>query len=204
MSGKRLLLAGCCALTVTACAIGRPIPEPTTYIIDPPAGTTVPSELQRPDALRVGNVRVAAPYAGAAFIYRLDDVRYVSDPYHEFVADPSSMLGSRIAEWLDREGRFGAVGQPGSARSAPYVLEATVTEMYGDFRPGRPPAAVLTVQFALIEQMGTRPKAICERTLARRIDLAKSSPDDLVRGYGTALAQILSEMAPELSAKMVH
>jgi cholesterol transport system auxiliary component len=204
MSCERLLLAACCALTVTACAIGKPIPQPATYIVDPPAGTAIPSELRRPEALRVGNVRVAAPYAGNALIYRLDDVRYVSDPYNQFVADPGSMLGSQIAQWLDREGRVGAVSQPGSTRSTPYVLEATVTELYGDFRTGRPPAAVLGVQFALIEQIGIRPKVICERTMTRRIDLPKASPDELVRGYGTALAQILLELAPELSARIVH
>ena len=204
MSIKRLLLTGCCALTVSACAIGRPIPQPTTYNIDPPAGTAVPSELRPAESLRIGDVRIAAPYAGNALIYRLDDVRYVSDPYHEFVSDPGAMLGSRIAEWLDREGRLGTVGQPGSARSASYVLEATVTELYGDFRPGRRPAAVLAVQFALIDQMGTRPEVLYERTVAQRVDLPKASPDDLVRGYGTALAGTLSEMAPELSARMAH
>jgi cholesterol transport system auxiliary component len=203
MSVKLLLGAGCCMLILTACAIGRPIPQATTYIIDPPAATEVPSNLRPPEALRIGSVRVAAPYAGSALIYRLDDVRYVADPYHAFVSDPGSMLASQIADWLDEEGRFGVVGQPGSTRSAPYVLEATVTELYGDFRSGSRPAAVVAAQFALIEE-SARPKAIYARTIARRVPLPNASPDDLVRGYGTALGQILSEIAPDLSAQMNH
>jgi hypothetical protein len=35
------------------------------------------------------------------------------------------------------------------------VLEATVTESYDDFRSGRPPAAVMSVQFSLLDLRGT-------------------------------------------------
>jgi cholesterol transport system auxiliary component len=73
-----------------------------------------------------------------------------------------------------------------------------VTELYGDFRPGRAPAAVLAVQFALIDQTGARPKAVLERSIARRIDIPQASPDALVRGYGDALAEILAELSTDL------
>jgi uncharacterized lipoprotein YmbA len=152
----------------------------------------------------MGFVRVAAAFAGSALVYRLDDVRYASDPYHAFVADPGAMLGSRMAEWLDRSGPFSSVAPPGSAQPAPYVLEATVDELYGDFRAGRPPAAVLSIQFALIDQASARPKVMYERTIARRVNLPKASPDALVRGYGTALAEILSQVALDLSAQIAH
>ena len=80
------------------------------------------------------------------------------------------------------------------------MLEAPVSELYGDFREGRTPAAVLVVQFALIDQVGARPKVVLERTIAGRVDLAQALPDALVRGYGKALAEILSQLAPELGA----
>ena len=203
MNGKSLL-AACTALMIAACSIGRPIPQPTTYVVDPPAGTALASERRSAESLRMGNVRVAPPYAGSALVYRLDDVRYASDPYHVFAADPGAMLGSRIAEWLDDAGPFDTVAQPGSTRPSQYVLEATVAELYGDFREGKPPAAVLTLQFALIAQTSARPTVMYERTVGRRVDLPKASPDALVRGYGTALAEILSEVTPELSAQIMH
>ena len=199
MSVKRVALAAGAALTLAACAIGKPIPQATTYVVDPPIAAG-PSAARRPETLRMGTVRVAAAYAGNALVYRLDDVQYTSDPYHAFIAEPGAMLGDRMAEWLDRAGPFSTVAQPGSARPAPYVLEATVTELYGDFRGGRPPAAVLAVQFALIDQAGARPKLVHERTIASRVDLAQASPDALVRGYGKALAEILSQLTPELGA----
>ena len=59
------------------------------------------------------------------------------------------------------------------------------------------------MQFALIDQAGARPRVVRERTIASRVDLPEASPDALVRGYGKALAEILSQLAPELSAENV-
>lgn len=152
----------------------------------------------------MGNVQVAAAYAGSALVYRLDAVRYAADPYHAFVADPGAMLGNQIAQWLDQTGPFSTVAQPGSAQPAAYVLDANVVELYGDFREGKPPAAVLTVQFALIEQTSVRPKVTYDRTISRRIDLASASPDALVLGLGTALTQVLSQLTRDLDAQVAH
>jgi uncharacterized lipoprotein YmbA len=146
----------------------------------------------------MGNVRVAAAYASNALVYRVDDVQYMTDPYHAFIAEPGAMLGNRMAEWLDRTGPFKSVAQPGSARPAVYVLDATVMELYGDFRNAHRPAAVLSVQFALIDQTGARPKVVHERTIASRVELPQASPNALVLGYGRALAEILTQLASDL------
>ena len=79
------------------------------------------------------------------------------------------------------------------------MLEATITELYGDFRPGKAPAAVLAMQFTLIDDSGGRPKVVLERAIARRVDLSSESPGALVRGYGDALGQILDELSTDLS-----
>jgi cholesterol transport system auxiliary component len=192
-------------LTLAACAIGKPLPRPTTYIVDPPMTETRPAAARRPDTLRMGNVRVAAAYGGNALVYRMDEVQYTSDPYHAFKAEPGAMLGNRMAEWLDHAGPFETVAQPGSAQPAAYVLDATVIELYGDFREGRSPAAVLAVQFALIDQQaGVRPQLLYERTIASRVELPHASPDALVRGYGKALAEVLLQLTSDLGAVIPH
>jgi uncharacterized lipoprotein YmbA len=201
MSAKRAALAAFAALTLTACAIGKPVPQATTYVVDAPMAPPASRAARRPETLRMGNVHVAAAYAGNGLVYRLDDVQYTSDPYHAFIAEPGAMLANQIAEWLDRAGPFDTVALPGSTRPARYVLEATVAELYGDFREGRPPAAVLAMQFALIDQAGARPQVVYESTIARRVDLPRASPDALVRGYGKALEEILSQLLPEISAE---
>jgi cholesterol transport system auxiliary component len=192
-------------LTLAACAIGKPLPRPTTYIVDVPMSETRPAAARRPETLRMGNVRVAAAYGGNSLIYRMNELQYTSDPYHAFRAEPGSILGSRIAEWLDQAGPFETVAQPGSAQPAAYVLDATVVELYGDFREGYRPAAVISVQFALIDQTGLRPQLVHQRTIASRVELPpQASPDALVRGFGEGFAEILSQLVPDLGAAIRH
>jgi cholesterol transport system auxiliary component len=198
MSDARLAFAACAAMVLVACSIGKPIPQPNTYVVQPPVPEGMPSVASRPESLRIGKVRVAAAYAGNSLVYRTDDVRFISDPYSRFIAEPGAMLGDQMAAWLGRAAPFGTVTEPESTLPAHYVLEATVTDLYGDFRPGRVPAAVLTVQFALVDQTGARPKAVLKRAIARRVDLPRASPDALVRGYGDALAEILGELSTDL------
>jgi cholesterol transport system auxiliary component len=204
VTGRGIVWVTGIALLLSGCSIGRPVRQATTYIVDPPVVAAAQSLPLRAETLRVGFVRVAAAYASSALVYRLDDVRYATDPYHAFVADPAAMLDSRMAEWLDRTGPFSHVVPPGSGQSAPYVLEVTVGDLYGDFRPGRPPAAVVSAQFVLIDQTSVRPKVTYERTIPARVELPNASPDALVRGYGSALAEILSQLAADLGAQGAH
>ena len=197
MSHAPLALAACAAVALVACSIGKPIPAANTYIVQPPAPKSVPSAASDAESVRIGRVEVVAAYAGTALVYRMDDIRFTSDFYNRFIAEPGTMLGDQIAAWLARAGPFAVTG-PESTLPAHYLLEATVTELYGDFRPGQVPASVLAVQFALIDQTGARPKAVLERSIARRVDLAHASPDSLVRGYGDALAGILTELSTDL------
>jgi uncharacterized lipoprotein YmbA len=192
----RLAVTICACIVFAACSIGQPIPQATTYVVELPAAT--PTAARRPETLRMGNVHVAAAFAGQPLVYRMDEVRYTADPYNAFIAEPARMLGSRIGQWLDHAGPFQSVAQPDSVRAAPYVLEATVSELYGDFRPGHAPAAVVTVQFALLDLTGARSKVVLERTIGRRVEIQQATPDALVRGYGTALAEILAELKKHL------
>jgi uncharacterized lipoprotein YmbA len=188
------------ALGTTACSIGKPVPQATTYIVEPNAPERL-SAAHGKEVVRMGNVRLAAAFAGSSLIYRTDDVTFVSDPYQAFIADPPAMFGTQMAAWLDRAGPFKAVTQPDSALSAKYRLEATVTELYGDFRPGRPATAVMAMQFALVDVDAIGTGLLFERTITRRVPLGGASPNALVRGYNRAVSEILSELAGELAAK---
>ena len=198
----RPLLAACLSMSLVGCSIGRPMPEVTKYIVDLPVDAVSSSDRRLRGTLRMGNVRVAAAFASSALIYRFDDVHYVSDPYHAFMVSPGEMLGSRIAAWLDQVGPFRAVAQPGTAQPASYVLEASVTELYGDFRKGQPPAAVMAMQLAVIDQSSARPKLVYGRSLSRRIELSAASPEALVHGYGAALADTLAQVVVELGEQI--
>jgi cholesterol transport system auxiliary component len=199
MRFKHLVVIGS-VLTISACSIGRPIPTATTYSIEPPAARNAPkpSHVER---LRVERVRIAAPYDRAALVYRLSAVRYISDPYHAFLADPGPMLSNRIADWLAAAGLFKAVDGPGGTAPAPWALETTVTDLYGDFEAGGDnPAAVMSIRFIIIDERSARPKVIYERSLSRRVPVSSASAEALVLGYGTALSDLLVQFATDLSS----
>ena len=198
MRAARLAAAACVISMLAACSIGQPLPQATTFVVEPapPPAATTP---RRAEALRMGNVRVAPAFASEELVSRMDEVRFTPDFYNRFIAEPGPMLGAGMAQWLDQAGPFRAVAQPGGAAPAQYALEASVTELYGDFRPGRAPAAVLSVQFTLVDVSGAAPQVVLERTIGRRVELPQATPEALVRGYGTALGGILAELAPQLA-----
>jgi cholesterol transport system auxiliary component len=149
-------------------------------------------------SLRIGRVRVVTAYAAAALVYRTSDVRVIADPYNQLIAEPGALIADKVADWLDQGRVFVSVVHPESSRAADYVLEGTVTELYGDFRPRRTPAAVVTVQFSVTDETGPRSRSVLVRTITRRVDLPDTSPEALVRGYGEALAGILTELTGDL------
>jgi uncharacterized lipoprotein YmbA len=198
MSEARLGWVMSLMLALAACGIGRPVRQPTTYTLQPTLPESGSLAARRPESLRVGRVRVASAFAGAALVYRTSDVQLISDPYHQFITEPGMMLGDQMADWLDRSGPFRTVARPDSSQPAYYVLEATVTEIYGDFRPRQAPAAVLAMQFTLIDESGVRPRSVFEQVIARRVDIPQAVPDALVRGYAGALTEILAELTADL------
>jgi len=45
---------------------------------------------------------------------------------------------------------------------------------------------------------------VFERTISRRVPLERATPDALVRGYGQAVSEILSELAGDLAARKLR
>lgn len=200
MTSWRVQIAVWVGMVLGACSIGKPTLEATTYAVEAaaPLGTDMPAAARDPNTLRIGKVRIAAAFAGTSLIYRMDDVKFVSDPYSAFIADPGAMLGDQMVVWLANAGPFRTVAHPDSTQPAGYVLEANVTDLYGDFRPGRSPAAVLAMQLTLLDLTGARPRAVLQRSIAKRVDLPQPTPAALVRGYGVALAALLADLRGDL------
>ena len=197
MTTLRAILVTSLILICTACSLSKSMPQATTYVIDlspPTAALTRNSQ-----TLRMGHVRVAPAFAEKPLIIRTDAVQYTTDFYNIFITEPGNMLGTLMAEWLAQAGPFRTVLQPDSTAPATYVLEAVVTELYGDFRPGKSPVAVMTVQFSLVDLQGLAPQARLEQTIGRRIELPEGTPNALVQAYGQALNEILTELAQQMA-----
>ena len=183
------------ASILAACSIGKPLPAATTYNLE--HGRTSPTrpESGRTERLSVGRIQVAAPYNRPALVYRLSAVRFVSDPYHEFLAAPAAILAQEISEWLNQTG----VTAASRAAPATLMLEVTVTELYGDFRKETAPAAVMSLHCTVINTRAGA-QVSYDQLLTRRIALKGQTPDALVQGYDTALSEILTQLSHDLSA----
>ena len=94
--------AACAALVLAACAIGKPVPQAITYVVEPTP--PVPVTPRRAETLRMGDVRVAPPFARRELVYRVGEVQYTADFYNAFIAEPGPLLGSTMAGWLNRSG----------------------------------------------------------------------------------------------------
>lgn len=198
MSAARAALVLAAVLAGAACSLTRPLPaEPKWFVIEPAPPPAV-AVTRRAETLRIGTVRVDPSFGTQELVYRFDDVRFESDFYNRLMAPPGAMLAARIAEWLERAGPFRFVAQPGASVATDLVLEAVFTDLYGDFRPGRPQAAVVNVQVFVLEGGGSR-KPLYSRAFQRRIELAAATPGAVASAYGTALGQVLAELSADLA-----
>ena len=90
---------------------------------------------------------------------------------------------------------------PGSPRRPTRQLEIVLTELYGDFRAGPSPAAVVTVHVTLSETAPTAvARVLLDKTYTKRVPAATRTAAVLVAAWNTALTQVLGELAAEVGA----
>lgn len=138
IAGFALLAAT--AFTLLACAPTRPAIETANWLLAPERTGTV-RKMQSPFWLKMGSFSVATPFDGKSLVYRVGDQRYEKDFYNAYIASPSSMISNASRQWLDQSGIFRIAVAQGTSFFPFYTLQATVDELYGDYR-GKPEAVV--------------------------------------------------------------
>lgn len=188
-------------LALAACSLSRPAPDRQSFLLNPPGGgmNTGPSAVVTRDApsVRVNRFAVAQPFGGKSLVYRLDDHRYETDFYHQFLALPGTMLTEGTIGFLGAHGRFRATVPMSSSVAARYVLEASVTSLLGDFRAEQAPAAVMAVRFLLARDSADA-TVLYDRLIEKRVPIPARTPQALVAGLDTAFAQVLTELDSDL------
>lgn len=193
----RSLISLLLALVLAACAISGPPVERQSFLIRPEhraARAAAPVG----DSLRLGRVDAAPPFDGRAFIYRRDQVRYETDFYNEFAADPADMMAQAAAEWLTSTGLFIEILAPRAGSFAEYRLEASISALYVDFR-GNQPEAVLSVRWRLLRDRDA--ELLLGVDCEERVPLAERSPHGAAVAYGEALKRALAKLELSLKAK---
>jgi cholesterol transport system auxiliary component len=132
-------------------------------------------------------------FATGEFVYRVGEFAWESDYYHQFLDAPASLVTEVTRRWLGGSGRFREVGMPGLVGGVDGRLEGRLLALYGDFRPGVEPAAVIRLQFSLLGPKG-RGEILWSRVIERRVVLQSRTPQALMEAWDRGLEQILSEV----------
>jgi len=186
------------AFTLLACAPTRPSVETANWLVAPER-TGAPRKMQSPMWLKMGSFSVSAPFDTKSLVYRLGDQRYEKDFYNAYISTPSSMFSNATRQWLDQSGIFRLTVAQGTSFFPFYTLQATIDELYGDYR-GKPEAVVSVQFFFAVTNPNIPTPLITAKRYTQRIALENNLPQTLVLGQQQALAAILQQLEADLFA----
>jgi len=180
------------------CSFTREAPIKQVYLVDAPLPPAAAKAHE--GALRVGAVRVAAPFRGKNIVVREGDLRYQNDFYVEFLVPPAPMLNEQTARAMSAANVFTRVVPPGAYGQADYVLEGFVSELYGDVHAGTP-AAVVTVTYFLRRANDASEVPFWSKEYRQRVSVDASSTDAFATALNQAFGTIFAELAKDLAAQ---
>jgi hypothetical protein len=172
-----------------------------SFIFAIPAGTQAPAPSTR-DVLGISRLNIAGPFGSQSLVYRTGEYSYEHDPYAQFLVPPAETLGPAVEGYLRVSGAFGAIPESGSLFGANTLLEVDVKQLYGDFRKGTQPSAVLEMQFIFFKATnGTPADVLFEKQYARRVSLTARTAAAVIVGWNEALKQIVTEAAADFKSQ---
>jgi cholesterol transport system auxiliary component len=186
------------ALLAGGCSLKKQYPAKHSFLIEAPRVGDARA-VAASSVLRVRNLQVAAPFEGKGFVYRNSGLGYQTDFYHEFLVAPRALLTEQTRQWLGASGLFRFVVDPASKTDATHSLEGSVPVLYGDYRDGTMPKAVLAVEFFLVNDQPASPEIVFHKSYRQEVALENRAPETLAKGWGKALGQILSALEQDLT-----
>lgn len=189
-----LCLSGC----GDALKLERPDPQKAYFVLAPDTGAQTPSAGPGTGILSLKPLNIVPSFNSREFVYRLQDDQYARDYYNLLLTDPTSQFTQCIRNWLNRSGVFQYVVNANSELEPTYVLETSIREFYGDFRNYASPSAVLDLQIFLLQEQDYEYHVIYAKEFHKVISITACTPEALVKGYNTALTEILLDLENDL------
>lgn len=161
-----------------------------------------PSPVQTPYCVSVRPCRAAPAFRSKVLIYRVGEAEYQKDFYNQLLSTPAESITQSLSDWITSVQWTPCL--PGTAPKDFYTITPVLDEIYGDFRDGSNPFAVVKMQLSLTL---TDSKCRCVKTLVNkpyeaRVLMGKWTIRELVVAYSKALEKIFADFQKDAEAAL--
>ena len=185
------------ALAVVGCGQSATA-ERKYYVLDTVrAGGPAPAHTEA--TLRLRRFNVDEAFASRQLVYRVDQVRYETDYYHQFLVLPGVMLTEETRDWLANSGLFGRVTSVGSRLESTYLLEGNVTGLYADFAKKPAPEAVMEIRFFLLVGPDVNEAVALTQTYRATAPISAKTAEAVVEALSKALEDVLTHLEADIA-----
>jgi uncharacterized lipoprotein YmbA len=171
--------------------------SPHYYVIDVDRGA-VATHFPQNRVLYLKPVKLTSHFRGKTIVFRIGDDEYQQQAPHQFFSDPQDMFTEQLKHWLQKTGLFSQVVVSDDV-PADMILETAVTALYGDKREQFSPQSVLEMQFFLLETEQNKTQALFQTGLKVEVDIPKTTPANVVKGWKQGLEELLATIEDDLS-----
>ena len=190
-----LALAAVCA---AACISKAPLAY-QTFTLEPPPVSAAADGVGAA-VVSLARVRVAPPYAGTSFVYRMGGHRVERDPYAIFAAPPGWMLTDALRGYLRNADFIRDVVEPGGELPVSLAIEADAGVLTADLGDPESAAAVLSLTFRVFAPAAGAKleKELLRKTYSRSRPLSERDADVIADAWNEQLGEIVSEFLTDL------
>jgi hypothetical protein len=146
----------------------------------------------------LSHVSISPTFQSRSFTYRTGENSYEQDPYAGFLIPPEKAFAESMRAWLRVNGVFGRVVEPGSQITPTVILEASIHELYGDFRQASRPVGTMGIHIMCYEVQDGQPRSIVfNRYCFQQTALARKTPGALIAAWDQDLREIMNQINSE-------
>jgi len=189
---RRLIIISLAAAVVTGCETG-PSWKRQSFAFSLPADPPTTNASDRVVAL--SRVSISPTFQSRSFTYRTGDNSYEQDPYAGFLIPPERAVAESIRASMRTSGVFGRVVEPGSGIMPTVIVEASINELYGDFRQASRPVGTMGIHIMCYEVQDGEPRHIVfDKYCLQETALARKTPGALMAAWDEDLREIMNQI----------
>ena len=161
-----------------------------------PADPPTTNECDR--VVSLNRVSISPTFQSRCFTYRTGEDSYEQDPYAGFLVPPERALAESIRASMRASEVFGRVVEPGSGIMPNVIVEASINELYGDFRQAPRPVGTMGIHFMCYEVQDGEPRHIVfDKYCLQETALSRKTPAALMAAWDEDLREIMNQINSE-------